>query len=215
MPDDYEIPGYNDALAEERRIREEAFLDLPHSICGLKIHQLTPRLLTRLNLVRTPFIFGGDITDARVAQFLWILSLDYAPDKAVRDVFIESLLKSLGGNLESAIDEIEEYLDDTFLDAPHGGGGASTAPYVCSIAWIVYSMAKEPFRWDEARTMDTPLRKSWQLIRCRALDNGATLVNRKSDSVTNEWGGKLNAMLNSDDEEDRKEAMRIINRGRN
>jgi len=214
VADEYEIPGYNDALAEERRIREEAFLDLPHSICGIKIHQLTPRLLTRLNLVRTPFIFGGSITDARVAQFLWILSLEYVPNSGMRDSFIESLLKSLAGDFETAIEEIDEYLDDTFLDAPHGGGRSDEAPYVCSIAWTIYSMAKEPFRWDEARTMDTPLRKSWQLMRCRALDNGATLVNRKSDSITNEWGGKLNAMLGGSEEE-KAEAMRIINRGRN
>jgi len=214
VPNDFEIPGYDEALAEERRIREEAFLDRPHTICGFKINQITPRLLAVLNLVRTPFIFGGAITEARIAQFLWILSAEYTPDAEKRNSFIESLLKSLGGDFDAAIEEIESFLDDTFLDAPYGGAGPKEAPYVCSIAWTVYSMAKAPFGWDEARTMDTPLRKSWQLIRCRALDNGATLVNRKSDGVTNEWGGKLNEMLNGN-EEQRAEAMKIINRGNN
>ena len=60
-------------------------------------------------------------------------------------------------------------------------------PYVCSIAWIEYRMACEPFRWPSERTMHTSLRRLNQLMRCYALENGGILYNRKSDAVKDSW----------------------------
>ncbi len=186
-----QIDGLPEALADERRLREEIYLDGCHWLCGIPLRQITPFLLARLFYVRTPFIGGGEVDRAAIGQFLWALHRDYCSPKwswrgrnAQRNAFLRSLRKAdRWAELEDGIDA---FLDATFLDAPYGGDVNQT-PYVCSIAWIEYRMACEPFRWPSERTMHTPLRRLYQLMRCYALENGGILYNRKSDAVKDSW----------------------------
>lgn len=183
------IPGYDEAIAEERRLREEIFLDVPHDIRGIKVQQITPLLLARLLRMESPFIAGdAEINEAEIVRFLWALSSDFSSDAQQRLNFISDCAKRLSegdGWIDAELD-IEEFMDATFLDAPYSSGGDSV-PYVSSIAWMIYTMAKEPFRWDESRTLNTPLRKLYQYTRCLKLDKDAPIYNRKSDKLKADW----------------------------
>lgn len=185
------IPGYDEALERERKIREEAFLSDRVSICGIEIYQVTPELLARLLRMSTPFL-NGDVklySDSETIRFLWALSPHFSKEQWKRDEFWKLAFSKIGDEFGKAEDEIEEFVDDTFLDAPHSG--RESVPYTCSIAWMVYKMASEPFRWDRDRTMRTPIREIYQYIRCDYLSKGVILRNAISDPVKEEWLASL------------------------
>ena len=174
------------ATAKERRLREEPYLGLPHDICGFYTKQITPYLFALLSQINSPVLFGSESpTDADYAQFLWALSEEFAVDKEKRDAFIDRVAKSLFDDRETLISEVHDFLDITFLDV--NSGGSEQTPYVCSCAWLEYSMSKEPFGWDAEKTLHTPLRRIYQLVRCRTLDNGGVLVNNLSDKIKGNW----------------------------
>lgn len=188
------IPGLSEAYENERRVREEVYLDQPHFVCGIPLNQITPRIFARLLFIRTPFIGGGDVTPGSIGQFLWACHRDFEPMKdgwfpaRKRDRFLRSLRKMDFAELEDGIDEFTRL---TFFDAPQGSQGDST-PYVCGIAWMEYRMTLEPFRWDAEKTLSTPLRRLYQLMRCHDSVNGEVLFNRFSDGVKDEFLRGLN-----------------------
>ncbi len=183
------IPGLNEAYDEERRLRELVYLDAPHYICGIPLKQITPRIFARLLFIRTPFLNGGAITPAAIGHFLWACHRDFALPSGrwfrhrKRNRFLRSLRRMDFAELEEGIDE---FLDETFFDAPQGGTRDDT-PYVCGIAWMEYRMTCEPFRWPSERTLETPLRRLYQLTRCDDARQGTPLFNRISDGVKDRW----------------------------
>lgn len=186
------IPGYDEALAQERRIREEAFLGVNPRICGIEIQNVTPFLLARLNLIQSPFLIGGNPSHGQIIQFLWVLSSSFSTDSEQRDCFIENTTKLLADRWTEAEIAIDEFIRDTFLDSPRGDGG-ECVPYVTGIAWLIYSMARDPFRWTRDQTLHTPLREIYQLVRCHRLDNRGILFNEISDNVKARFLDELNA----------------------
>ncbi len=173
------------ALDRERRLREEAYLGVPHDICGVPCREITPRLLAILFRLRTPYLTGGEVLPEDTLLFLWAVHRDnpMRAEKSTllrrskRDQFLKSARKI---DFTSAEIEIDQWLEDTFMDAPEG---KPSRPYVCSIAWLEYSMSTKPFLWDRDRTLETPLRVIYQLLRCRAIDNGHEVTNRISGAV--------------------------------
>lgn len=174
------------AIGRERRLREEAYLGTPQFICGIPLKQITPRLLAVLFRINTPFLQGGDATEEDIALFLWATHLrnpmrEETPrwlGKTERQKFAKLFRK--GFDYDEAERAIDEFMVDTFLDAPDG---KPSRPYVCSIAWLEYGMAAKPFNWQREYTLDQPLRIIYQLLRCRAMDNGAVLKNPLSDPI--------------------------------
>lgn len=191
-----QIPGLPEAFDEERRIREEVYLGAPHYVCGIPLKQITPRIFARLLFIRTPFIGGGAVTPSAIGHFLWACHRDFTLPTAGflgrwrnrrRDAFLRSLKRMDFDELEDGIDG---FLDATFLDMPRGGNADQT-PYVCGVAWMEYRMALDPFRWDSERTLDTPLRRIYQLIRCHDAAHGAVLFNPISDKVKDDFLNRL------------------------
>lgn len=180
MPQQLIIPGYEEALASERRAREEAYLDAPHFICGVKLRQITPRILARLFAVETPFLGAGEQTDAHAAQFLWACHWDYTQDIHERSKFLKYIR---GIDYDRAVLAVREFIKLTFIDAPTGSDGV---PYVCSLAWFEYAMHKV-MGWPSDYTLDQPMRRIYQLIRCQQISNGDVMVNRISDKVRGDW----------------------------
>lgn len=173
-------------------MREAIFLDVPYDICGIKIQNITPFLLARLLAMGTPYIEGGrDYTEQDTLQFLWVLSPDFSTDAAIRDAFIESAIKLIS-DYARAEAEIEIFLKETFMDGPQGG--VSSVPYVSGIAWMIYSMARKPFKWKRKRTLHAPLREIYQLMRCRKMDKGGILFN-ESDKIKATWLDEVNARI--------------------
>lgn len=206
------IPGYDDALREERRIREEIFLGVNPRICGIEIQNITPFLLARLSQMETPFLCGGPVNKSDIIYFLWALSPAFVGEKrkyprsnffrkltfrnplgpyAQRDAFIADVSKHLSKQWKEAEASIDEFVRDTFMDA-NNGGSIESVPYVTGVAWMLYKMSCEPFKWHTDRVMHTPVRFIYQLTRCHRLENGAILYNEKSDGVKARWLDVLN-----------------------
>lgn len=199
---------YKAALREEKAIREEIFLDLPAKICGIRIQQITPFLFARLCAMDTPFLSGRDADEGEIIRFLWALSPDFSSDlhpktpwyrrllgkKRIsrRDAFIRDAWIHLRGCWDEAEFQIDAFIRDTFIDAPRGNGGSSV-PYVTGVAWMLYRMGREPFRWDKERTLKTPMREIYQYMRCQKIDNGGILYNEISDKIKARWLDELNA----------------------
>lgn len=184
------------ALDCERRLREEAYLDLPHNICGIPCRQITPRLLAVLFRIRTPYLTGEEVTPEATLQFLWAVDRNNPMraekrkpfQRSKRHQFLDFIAR--GFDFDLAELEIDQFLNETFLDAPDG---KPSRPYVCSIAWLEYSMSAKPFLWDRERTLETPIRVIYQLLRCRAIDNGISLTNRISDRLVQEALEEINS----------------------
>lgn len=186
----FEIPGYEDALREERRLREEIFLDVPAVIGGVVVNHITPSLLARLAQMRTPFICGGEYNEAETLRFMFAVWSEFVPQSHPefndKILMLTALLRQrFPDNFLALEDEIDQFISVTFMDGPRGG--PESVPYVTGIAWHVYQMAKEPYGWDEQRTLDTPLRKIYQYLRCLKLERGDIMFNELSDTVKANW----------------------------
>lgn len=177
---------YRHAVREEARLREEAYLETPYFVCGVEISQITPRILTRLFAMETPFLGGSGVSasEAEIGRFLWACSPEFTLDKGARHVFLQSIISI---DWTQAYVEINEFVRVTFMDAPRGH--KASIAYVSGVAWLEYMFLQKPFCWDwNTKTADTPVRRLYQLLRCDALTNGATvLVNPLSDAIKQEW----------------------------
>ena len=181
------IPGYDAALAFERKARNVVYLGVGEEVCGLRVQDMTPRHLAILTEADNPFVFGGPIDYPQAAQFIGALQ----PEKGRN---MESVLRHLFGmDIEEIAKEIFAFVDLTFLDAPTGG--SDSAPIASGLAWMEYRMACEPFRWDCERTLSTPLRRIYQLLRCIDRVNGEVVVNSMSHKCSGDWLATINEGL--------------------
>jgi hypothetical protein len=192
-----EIPGYDEAIEREQSARNLIYLGQPEFVCGFKIKNITPRLLARLNAVDTPFLRGSiDATYAHVGQFIWILSVNFTLNKFIRYFRRRAIKRKIHlSDLRLCIHEIDALIRLTFIDCV-AGKGSNTAPIASGIAWLEYRMSCAPFNWHSERTLDTPLRRLYQLIRCWRAENGETVVNN-SHKLRGDWLDTLNAKLAS------------------
>lgn len=191
------IPGYVEELEREARLRRSAFLGLNYEICGIEIQNLTPFLLARLRTIGTTYLDGGDCTIAETLKFLWLLSPIFTKEDNIRDAFVETATKRLIelDAFDLAIQEINEFIRVTFMDATAGG---DSVPYVIGEAWITYTFMKDPFNWTEEKSMHTPYRKLFQYLRCVKLENGIdNLINEFSDPKRDKWLHELRAQWNN------------------
>lgn len=183
------VPGYKEAVEREVRIREESFLPFGEMICGLEVRQMTPRDLLILQGIESPFVVGGAITAEHIVRFLWILSFRFRVvrtwrDKWVRGKFIKRCRRlNVGGVLR----RIDEYMTDTFQDAPGGSGRGPVASDWSGIAAIVDQLASA-YHWREDDILQIPLKRIFQYGRImrRREDPKAVFFNRR-DEVRGAW----------------------------
>lgn len=184
----FHIPGEAEAVALERRLRNEIYLNAPRDICGILVRQITPQIHAYLSAVNSPFVSGGAVSDDDIHYFLWICSVDFKADEEARQAFLE---KSLLIDLDEAEDAIDEFIRDTYMDSPKGGGKGK--PFCSTCAFIEHTMASEPFRWDyDSKTQHVPLRRIFQLMNLNLKDR-RLIVNPISDKVTAEFQEQLNS----------------------
>lgn len=192
MSEDCCIPGYNDAIAEERRDRAIAFLGIRETIAGVEVEQLTPRRLEWLRATDNSYVCGGEVTKATILQFLWFVSPHFTTDKKARDTFIANHTKL---NCEAASRAIDAYLDRAFLDAPRG---KASTPYVSIAADLAHAMSDKPFHWPVETTLTTALPIIYQLLKSKDRAAGLVVINRKSDKVAGDWLDGLNKRLSKE-----------------
>lgn len=212
------MSGYADAyfgaLEEEQSARNLIYLDIPEIVCGERINNVTPRLLSVLTAVRSPWIVGGNRESYEaVAKFIWALHIDHFPASLqIPKRILKSLYKS---DLYKSVAEIDAFMELTFMDA--SSGEKREKPIASSVTWLIYEFRKEPWVFSEERTLDTPLRKLYQELRCYRKEKGAVLLN-SADKVKAEWIQSVNEWINGDPERQREfdelmEKVRIQNGG--
>lgn len=182
------IPGYDEAVRTERKARNVIYLGQKVTLCGHRVNNITPYTLAILTEAESPLLFGGEQTHIDAAQF--IAALQDEKDRNI-PATLEALLAMEGDDIAA---EISDFVEITFLDAPRGGSG-DDAPIASGIAWLEYRMARDPFRWDCEKTLHTPLRRIYQLLRCDEKYQGETVVNALSGAKESEWLARVNEGL--------------------
>lgn len=212
---------YEKAQAVERFHRNCIYLDLPETVCGEKIRNITPRLLARLTAAQSSWIVGGDrFSLEAVFSFIWALHVDYCPQPRSRfkAVFTrdkrrtaKQVLKSLSqSKLEGCVAEIDEFIGLTFQDSL--ADGSDEKPIAAGVSWLIYSFFEEPFNFPENKTLDTPLRELYQLLRCRRKSKGGSVMN-PSDKLRGDFLGVIDKWIvgeQSDTNEQRRERLSEI-----
>lgn len=183
------VPGLDEAISREQRERHEAYLDLPYSVCGVLLRQMTPLDYCALQYARSPFLVGGEITHPKAAHFTFWLRKN--PLETIDD-HLNSVAKL---ETEECREEIEEYLTVTFRDET--SSVSKSVPIAPSIAWYEYRMSGEPFRWSSEKTINTPIRRLNMLVRCWQKEHGETVINPHSHGVISRYRDDLQAKLKS------------------
>lgn len=198
-----EIPGLREAVRRESYVRDTAFLDGLEIVCGVEVVPMSLRRLVWLEQAKNGFIvpcrFENDEEHlAHALQVVYFCTPDFSPPKSPRYGFWQSFKdgyrqsgffrKALrSGSPNVIVKDVEEWLGDSFMDSPAGGGsnevqGPSYASYP---AYIVDKFAEAglPFTYDQI--LDMPLRRLWQHWRIAAHRiNEVTLTNPSDDLAT-------------------------------
>lgn len=183
-----DIPGLTEALEEaskkEAFLRDLPFLDVTLEICGIEVKQFTPRHFILLDVGGSPFLQGGKITAEAVAQFLWVVSVDYCGgDKSACAGFARKIVEV---GFDDAVTQIGEYLDEAFFDRPSSSSKSSAA--VTSFLATLVDLIAGCYGWTREYILEKPFAELYQYVRRIQLrDNPSlALVNRFSDKVRRE-----------------------------
>lgn len=121
-------------LVAERRAtitarRSEAFLDVPLTVCGEEVRQMTPADLLMLDGFASPFVCASrdEIVFEDVLGFLWQLHVDNRPSWLVsyRLGRLERRLRRR--TLPECVDEVHAYCHRMFADFPEPADAAPEA----------------------------------------------------------------------------------------
>lgn len=195
-----EIPGFSAAVQNaafrEVRSRENAWLDLPHDICGFKIRIMTVRDYVILDRMESPFLFRVVPSIHQLTMFLWVLSprfpkwnawpgivqhwAAYRHARRVKWLFGQNVPESS----EAACKACFDYIDEMFSDAPpyvNRNGGESSLCYLTH--WFDIVMSEYPYSEDDVWRMQIP--KLFQLISAISHRNNPNMprFNKGPDAV--------------------------------
>lgn len=182
-----QIPGYDSALAGERKDRAKAFLSIGDEINGIRVEDFTPLRWEWLRAFDNAFVCGGTVDEGAIWQFVFCVHRDFTFEE-MRAKLPAFISEHAPWDFDLCRVDIGEYLDRAFLDAP---GGVPRKPIVSVAASLGYQMSGEPFRWDVGRTLREPIAKAYQLIKARNWMRGEIVTNSRSDKVVSDWQGGL------------------------
>lgn len=155
------IPGFLEAVAEERFARDAAFLPVTETVAGVEVRPLTLRTLCILQAIDSPFVMGRrGVTGAEVAAFLWVVSSGYNPSASWRRRRFVRRLRDLP--FADTVAAINAYLGRTFADL--ASGGPAQRSYYSTTASLVDLFAGE-YGWSEAAILDLPVTRAIQYQR--------------------------------------------------
>ena len=213
-----DFPGYSEAVAKENEIRSRACLGINEVICGLEVKPLNALHVQLLSLVRSPFLGAYQADDLiqkpdiiqDIIRLMWIVSPMYRQDgppmrqgwlrrlfcwrkvESPKDRFNEAYGPIVKQNLLTVIQEILDYVGDSFSDAESGEHDArSYYAFEVSIAHEMYvSYGYRIDFWNPACPADknpllVPLKIVFQLRKLRAQikDGAKAAITNKSDGL--------------------------------
>jgi hypothetical protein len=198
-----DIPGYKEALAAEREVRQLPFLPVPELICGVPVRPLTPRMHLGLESSGSVFVCGGMSDEVEVVRFLWFVSTDYrwpsdSPFRCVRalDRAINSfrqhrfIRRNRRIKFGPAVECIRRYMDEAYADGPGSPGNIPEYWSWCAGLVDCFGIA---YGWTSDEVINTPLKVLLQLrkiIRKRA-DPSEVQFNA-SDRIKGRWLAEQN-----------------------
>lgn len=180
------IPGLDEALAQESRERNLAYLSEGFSICGVSVPQITPITLCKLIESRSPFIYGTEPTREHCGQFVYLVrnlapQSDFEKKQAIAKIHADFGKHSLA----EIVTEIFEFVDITLRD--QGGSSKGSTPIASNLAWWEYRFSGKPWQWKRNETLNTPLRILFQQLRCQEKEHGEAVVNNLSHKVKGDF----------------------------
>jgi hypothetical protein len=167
-----EIPGLAEEVAKEAKrveyLREIAFLDIPLEMCGIEVEQFKPRHWQRLSIAGNPFVCGGTISAEAILQFFWVISPRFSTDPREAQKFAEETAAILPES-DKCAEEIQRYLDDSFMDRRASAVSHSTPLPNCGpTSSVIHDMA--PHGRPMSEVLGTPFGALFQLIRHLDID---------------------------------------------
>ena len=207
-----DIPGLAERIASLRVIRTASFVSIPETIAGIEVLPMSLRHRDILELCGSPFVCGGPISISDIGAFLWIVSTEYRPPsfwgKIVRRKFLRRVARLRVpppfGPLPADFDpgrhtvasicaRIDDYLAETFTDAPAGGDGKIRPRAYCTTAALVDTFASE-YGWTADYTRGLPIKALLQLLN-RINERAGASVNDGTEDVVGRWLDRRNAEL--------------------
>jgi hypothetical protein len=151
-------------------------------------------MFLRLCYCDSPFLCTGERRPEHVAQFLWALSPGYAAGDdtksiAKRRAFIREI--ALTVPYQKSRDQIEEFLDLMFFDAP-SPDGKPIPPRVALATKLIDKFALE-YCWSMDAILDSPMPVLFQLLKQMAIRKNPEYcaINRLSDKVRQKWAVEI------------------------
>lgn len=181
-----QIPGLKQAIERETASRNQSFLGLQETLCGVSVNPMTLRTLLLLNESGNVFVVGGLPTPADVGAFI-------VANSGKKGFGRWKLLRRIGKiQYEKAIEQIKAFMDETFQDAPASSGGKPTTSYFSSAAAIVDVMACE-YGWAERDILDAPLKRLFQYIKAISKrNNPQAILFNPSDKIKGRYLAEIN-----------------------
>lgn len=194
-----EIPGLREAIKREARVRDTAFLDGHEIVCGVEIVPLSLRRLIWLeqahNGLVVPWKWDSDAElFSHAVSFLYFLRPDYRPPFSPKETFWQSFRSGWKEQLflgrfnktdrKAMIDEINDWIADSFMDAPSGGGNEVTpASYASYPVYLIDLFAEAGLTFTYSEIMDMPLARLWQFWRIASRRVHQTKLTNASDAL--------------------------------
>lgn len=212
---------YRKAVERERFVRNATFTGVTESIGRFEVEPMTLRHYVALQIIRSPFLFGGIPTPEDASAALWLLSPDYDPNNwTLRKQFLKRFNRRFGPprqplihfgwamdrwskrcpiwleKFSELIAGIRNFIDESLQDRPPTSEGASGPSYYSEAASICH-MFGSAYGWTNEETMQTPLKILFQqmkLIRAekRAEGGRQLIMFNPSDRITNKILEELN-----------------------
>lgn len=171
---EYFAPAFEAAHAREAQLSEEAFMDTTLTVCGLELRGMTPYDMLLLSAAENPFITGGTIKEAHIAQFLSILVQPSPRSWLARRRFFKHCRARVAADYSGCVAEILAYVDRMFLHsgistsaAPAASGDTPPAPAaprvnLCVITHLVAELCLAMGGWSEETVLHMRLDKLFQ-----------------------------------------------------
>lgn len=191
------------AREREERLRAEAFVELPRLVAGEPLRVMTARDLHLLDGAGNAFVCGTVPTPGDIAVLLWQLHARRPPTPSLRGAWeygrLMGRLRRKSAVYLSALEEIRDYLEFVFFDAPTSGakmdrrafGGSFVVPLLASL-----SAELGPVDPLTGRTWGSlPLPQIFQFQKFVARRQlGADYIDRNpSDRLLSDYAAELNA----------------------
>jgi hypothetical protein len=184
------IPGYAEAILEERRRRNRSEFQIPDTVCGVELRPLTLHDIAVMQ--ESGICFFDDSDDALDAPTSLVMLLWWQWTKRPKRATYRQkrrFARQVGRkSIEAAEDQIEEWLKWQFADAPPGQTGARGSVPITSFAVSICDSLASRCSWARSEIMNMALPIIWQHLKLAAVaENPRAPRFNPSDRVKSEF----------------------------